>query len=82
MATAIWLSFQDSLVAVKLYLRVRRQMVRDWSNVSRKSADSSGLDNMEVRGVQLGLENICQGDGVVAVDGDDRIPETIILRCG
>jgi hypothetical protein len=38
------------------------------------------LDNMEVGGVQLRLENAVQGDSVVAVDSDDRVAMAVVMH--
>jgi hypothetical protein len=38
------------------------------------------LDDMEVGGVQLRLENAVQGDGVMAIDGDDRVAMAVVMH--
>ena len=51
------------------------------SRVTGKNQGSGFLDDVEVVGVQLRLENAIQGDGVVSIDGDDSVPMTIVVRC-
>ena len=38
------------------------------------------LDDVEVGSMQLRLEYPAQGDGIVGIDGDDRISVAVIMR--
>jgi hypothetical protein len=51
--------------------RAEKSPIFERSRVPGKDQVSGFLDDVEVVGVQLRLENAVQGDGVVSIDGDD-----------
>jgi ribosomal protein L28 len=54
-----------------------RSKVRDRQAAVWRCADA--LDDMKISGVQLCLEHAVQGDGIMAVDGNDRVAVAIVL---
>ena len=55
-----------------------RRDVATGSAVSEKVAAT--VAQSQVAGVQLRLEDAVQGNGVMGVDGDDRISVTVVMR--